>query len=323
MHSPSVSVVMATKNRSSLLPMAIESVRTQTFDDWELILVDDVSDDDTPEVIARYLAIEPRIRAFVNRDGRHCAGGAKSFGIDQRRGRFIAFLDDDDEWLPHHLTSMLEFVEANPDVDWVFGDYIRMEQDGTVYGDSWLKDWVNTYDYELRDGIEVFRSEPDNPGKTWRAQPPASLGASVVRADIFSRVEMRPIPIREDLLLACEAIFSGATFAFDRSIHFRYRMHAQNTSLAANNRSTEYRIKTLKNTCEYFDQALQHLGSNTQVRRAIEKDYADHLVWQLGYSTFRANGMHREAVAHIWQGIRLHPSRLKYWKALLGAILRR
>src|SRR5688572_8257735 len=65
MTSPSISVVIATYNRSRMLAYAIESVLRQTFTDWELIVVGDACTDDTAEVVARYVAADPRVR-FVN-----------------------------------------------------------------------------------------------------------------------------------------------------------------------------------------------------------------------------------------------------------------
>ena len=99
-----VSVVLPTHNRARLLGRAIESVQRQTVDGWEIVCVDDGSTDDTVEVIR---AIEdPRVRLIrlpQNRGVSH----ARNVGIRAAGGDYVAFLDDDNEWLPTMLESLL------------------------------------------------------------------------------------------------------------------------------------------------------------------------------------------------------------------------
>ena len=109
--TPTVSVVMATFNRSNLLPYSTASVRWQTFTDWELIIVDDGSTDDTAEVVGKLTAEEPRIR-YVRRD--RPAGEqslANNAGFAAARGRIIAYLNHDDLWFPDHLQGALTHME--------------------------------------------------------------------------------------------------------------------------------------------------------------------------------------------------------------------
>lgn len=107
--TPRVSVVMAAKNYGRFLAEAVESVIAQTFTDWELLIIDDGSSDDTECVAARFG--DPRIR-YVKSD-RLGQSRAKNLGIDLARGEFIAFLDADDAWLPAKLEKQLKlFAEG-------------------------------------------------------------------------------------------------------------------------------------------------------------------------------------------------------------------
>lgn len=101
--TPTVSVVMAAKNYGRFLAEAVESVLPQTFTDWELLIIDDGSSDDTTRVAARFA--DSRIR-YVKSD-RLGQSRAKNLGIDLSRGAFIAFLDADDAWLPTKLEKQL------------------------------------------------------------------------------------------------------------------------------------------------------------------------------------------------------------------------
>lgn len=108
---PTVSVIMATYNRAELLPYSIGSVRWQSHADWELIVVADGCTDDTVATVEAMAAADPRIRLAelaVNSGEQSIANNA---GLAQARGRFIAFLNHDDLWLPDHLERALAAIE--------------------------------------------------------------------------------------------------------------------------------------------------------------------------------------------------------------------
>ncbi|QEO08657.1 glycosyltransferase family 2 protein [Protaetiibacter larvae] len=112
---PAISIIMATYNRSNVLVHAIESVRAQTVDDWELLVVGDACTDDTEEVVASFR--DPRIR-FVNLPvNMGDQSGPNSVGIRLARGRRIAWLNHDDLWFPDHLAQLVdESVSSGADV---------------------------------------------------------------------------------------------------------------------------------------------------------------------------------------------------------------
>lgn len=102
-----VSVVIPTYNRAGLLPRAIESVLGQTHDEFEVVVVDDGSTDDTAAVVEGY--DDPRVRYVAHEENRG-ANVARNTGIEAARGEYVAFLDSDDEWHPRKLELQLEQV---------------------------------------------------------------------------------------------------------------------------------------------------------------------------------------------------------------------
>ena len=113
--TPTVSIVMAAKNYARFLPMAVESVRAQTFADWELLIIDDGSSDETPQAVRRFL-LDSRIEYFCS--DRLGQSRAKNLGIGLSRGEFVAFLDADDAWHPTKLEKQLAVFSvgrAEPD----------------------------------------------------------------------------------------------------------------------------------------------------------------------------------------------------------------
>jgi glycosyltransferase involved in cell wall biosynthesis len=115
-----VSVIIPTRNRAALLPRALDSVCSQEGSghgfDQEVIVVDDASSDPTPAVVRRY----PDVR-YLRLATRRGPAAARNAGIAASRGTVVAFLDDDDMWLPHRLRTQLPLLEGHPEVGAVFG----------------------------------------------------------------------------------------------------------------------------------------------------------------------------------------------------------
>ncbi|MHB1357073.1 MAG: glycosyltransferase family 2 protein [Anaerolineae bacterium] len=107
-----VSVIITTHNRARLLPRALHSVLDQTYSSLECIIVDDASSDETPDVVRQHQ--DSRI-SYYRHESNRGASAARNTGILQARGELIAFLDDDDEWLPTKLEKQVALMEASPD----------------------------------------------------------------------------------------------------------------------------------------------------------------------------------------------------------------
>lgn len=116
---PKFSVIITTYNRASLIGRAISSLISQKEKDWEAIIVDDGSTDNSFTVIKSYLNPEQRIRYFrIPHSGGHLA---KNFGIKKATGKYITFLDSDDEYHPDHLALRLRYLEQNPGIRFLHG----------------------------------------------------------------------------------------------------------------------------------------------------------------------------------------------------------
>jgi glycosyltransferase involved in cell wall biosynthesis len=111
MNQPAISVVITTHNRAEILPRAIESVVAQTYDDYDVHIVDDCSSDNTPDVVKSIIAGKENYYYWRPEDKRGLAS-ARNTGISRSSGRYIAFLDDDDEWKSQSLAKRMELVES-------------------------------------------------------------------------------------------------------------------------------------------------------------------------------------------------------------------
>jgi glycosyltransferase involved in cell wall biosynthesis len=109
--SPVVSVVIPTFNRWPLVGEAVESVCAQSYSDFELIVVDDGSTDETQKELGKFRS---RLRLFVK--AREGVAAARNFGVSRAAGRYVAFLDSDDLWRPKKLEMQTAFMKKNPAV---------------------------------------------------------------------------------------------------------------------------------------------------------------------------------------------------------------
>jgi len=112
MTGPLVSVIIPTRNRCNYVAEAIDSILQQTLQDFELIVVDDACDDDTPALLCARAAQDKRIQVVRTPQNLGC-NKARNLGLSRARGRYVAFLDDDDRALPERLKRTIDqFTEA-------------------------------------------------------------------------------------------------------------------------------------------------------------------------------------------------------------------
>jgi glycosyltransferase involved in cell wall biosynthesis len=129
---PEISVILSTYNRNrsqgdcpSLFRRAIDSILAQTFTNFELVLIDDASIDGTPEHCKNYAEKDPRIKFIPHQLNTQFPAKCYNEGMGKSRGRFIAFMFDDDVWLPHALQDLHDFflanLQHNPQLGMVYG----------------------------------------------------------------------------------------------------------------------------------------------------------------------------------------------------------
>lgn len=121
---PQVSIVMPLYNKGLLVKRAIDSIRNQTLSDWELIVVNDGSTDESPALAASYA--DPRIRLL--HQANQGPGAARNTGIAAARSQWIAFLDADDEWLPDHLSVALAELQSREEARVYVSSYVEIPE---------------------------------------------------------------------------------------------------------------------------------------------------------------------------------------------------
>lgn len=128
-HPPFFSVIICTYNRSRIIARALDSLLKQTCNDWEGIIIDDESADNTKEIVTAYKRENIR---YIRHSHRGCAR-SKNAGMEVAKGKYITFLDSDDEYAPEHLAIRMKILQNEPDIDLLYSDV-------EVVGDPYVPD---------------------------------------------------------------------------------------------------------------------------------------------------------------------------------------
>jgi len=126
--NPTVSVIVPTYNRAHLVGRAIQRILNQTYQDFEIIIVDDGSTDNIDDIIKEFQKKEKRIK-YIRHEKNRGGSAARNTGIKAVRGEYIAFLDSDDEWLPEKLKRQIEvFKNALSEICVVYTGFVYKDE---------------------------------------------------------------------------------------------------------------------------------------------------------------------------------------------------
>lgn len=271
---PLVSVVIPTFNSAELLPQALNSVFKQTYINYEIVVVDDGSTDDTKQAIEPYRS---RINYIYQQN--QGVAAARNRGIEAARGELIAFLDADDLFLPYKLQQQVAILEAQPEVGMVVGGWHLTDERGNV----------------IRD-VELWHSLPQLDLHTWLYWKPVLPSATLVRCSWLQQVGGFPtetIPV-EDVECFLKLILNGCKAVWCKQIVTIYRQINPNSLC----RHTLKRVESLKLLHERF-----FAGANLPDEVKKEENNVNYcnLVWSAWY--LYHNGYGREMCDYLRQSL--------------------
>lgn len=324
---PTVSIVLPTFNRASFLAQAFESIRGQTWEDWELIVVDDGSTDDTRQIVQR-LARETRqaVRYTYGENGG--AAVARNAGVELARGRYLAFFDSDDQWLPHHLAECVAGLEANEDVDWVYGAGRRIDHDtGQVLVEhSFYPDGKARPFLRLRArAVGDLRIIEDKNAALCHIRHGLYCGfqTSVLRRRVFDALRIPPLRVVEDQVFALMALAQGYRLGYFDRIHIVYHVHEANVSAAGKNVPLEKQLAVQQYVTRGLEQTDRYVQLGFRERRAMRANLSHVYFWHLGYVLLWQHGRRAEALQAMRRGLRHWPWDWRCWKTYLLAWVRK
>jgi glycosyltransferase involved in cell wall biosynthesis len=320
---PFVSIILPTYNRARFLRQAFESIRAQSFADWELIVVDDGSKDGSRELIGTMAAAIRQPMRYVHQENQG-AYGARNTGLDLARGRYIAFYDSDDYWLPHHLADCTAALEANPEVDWVYGACRIMDlttgrelSPNTFYVDGRARPFLGLRS-RTHGPVRVIED-----GGLVRCMLLHGLSNGLQNSVIHRRLfEGRRFCIRyrneaEDQLIVIRALAAGHRLAYIDNVHVIYNVHQENSSGAAQGSSLDKRIGLYEALTRGFEELRDEGILSRAEIRALNRRLSHVYFWMLGYSLLWQHGRWAEADAVFRRALYLWPWNIRYWKTYI------
>jgi glycosyltransferase involved in cell wall biosynthesis len=131
-NSPKVSIILPTYNRAHIIEKAIQSVLNQTYQDFEIIIIDDGSKDDTKKIIRGFQEKDNRIK-YIRFEENKGAAAARNAGIKMSKGEYITFQDSDDEWVIDKLEKQMKIIETSSENIVVYCGFWRIDGDEKTY----------------------------------------------------------------------------------------------------------------------------------------------------------------------------------------------
>jgi hypothetical protein len=350
---PAVTIILPTYNRAKFLAQAFESIRSQRYTNWELIVVDDGSTDNTRELVEELTCgwCQPVHYHFQENQG---AYGARNTGLDLAQGQYIAFFDSDDVWLPHHLEDCVSSLRQNPDVDWVYGATQIVDFDsGRVLSANCF--YINNGQPRPFMRLRHRKAGPLHIIKDSGAIECmilngmyCGLQCSVIRRRIFETYRFNAVTRNEaedqlivvhalargvsrsirpqrngaDQFVVVETLTQGGCLGYLNNIHVVYHVHEQNSSAAGTFLSLDRHLRVFHALANGYEQLGARLPLTTSQRRALKLRLSRIYFWDLGYVLLHCPGRQREALAQFHRGMRWFPWKPSYWKTYLWARLR-
>jgi glycosyltransferase involved in cell wall biosynthesis len=278
-HQSLVSITIPFLNAERFIQEAIESVFTQTYDNWELLLVDDGSTDRSTQIALSYAKDHAgKVRYLEHAEHQNRGQSAsRNLGIQQGKGEYIAFLDADDVWLPGKLKEQVAILEAQPEAGMVYG--------ASLYWSSWTGNSEDIQsDYMAKLGVE-----PD----------------SLIRPHTLLTLSLEstaPTPCPSNILLRRRVVED--VVGFEEIFRRKYQMYEDQAFLAKIYLNTPVFVAS-----GYWDKYRQHADSCVSVMTRAGQKYSAGLFYLKWLSRYLADRGIKNG--ELWQALRQKRSRYR------------
>jgi glycosyltransferase involved in cell wall biosynthesis len=279
---PKVSIILPVYNSAQFVEEALESIRQQTYRDYEVIVVDDGSQDQTGEIVKQH---KGKLRYIYQDHGGPAQ--ARNRGIRESTGKYIAFLDSDDLWLPSKLEKQVDMMDRNPELSMVITENLCFNEQGVFM--PWMGKREKLMEGDIAKNIFVH---------SWVGTPTV-----MVKREVFDRVGL----FEEQLQLAEDdnmwvRIAANFKVGLLDEVLVKVRDHSSRTIL-----DREKMFESVRVNIELLSH--KYAGVGERIKNVIPLKYSQ-LYFQVGYYSFE-NQNYVEARTAFRQGIK---SYRWYWK---------
>lgn len=233
---------MPVYNLEKYIGDAIKSVLNQTMKDFELIIINDASKDDTEKIIRKFVKIDKRIK-LINHKKNKLRAGALNTGLNHAKGEYITFLDGDDLYTSNKLELQSSYLDQHPEVDMLYTNMLRFYPDGKIKLIQAIKFEKDPKDILIKaskrkDLGEIRAHRLINLKKRKRIIPGAS---AMIRKEVFKDLRFdESLPTAQDYDMWFKIIGKGYKLAKLPRITYKYRMHKGQTTKKMDKRIQSY-----------------------------------------------------------------------------------
>ena len=316
-HAPMVSIIIPIFNRERLVERVINTVLKQTFQNWELLFINDGSTDKTKSKISLLCGNDVRIRCI---DNVHAKGpsGARNTGLDNAQGKYIAYQDSDDEWIETHLETMVSYLEKYPDkIDVMTADPLRKYEETKEvfnYDKLDLSDFKTTDlgGAYLLDKSEIF--ERQLRGRVVTTQ------CIVGKADLLKSVRWNErLNAAVDIMYNLELCSKDINVCHVSQYHAVYWAHSDNLTNVSGGHSPERMERIHSAFALYWELVLTTIKLDQAQKEFVEMNLAKCYAWHLAYHTFEPQKKYTVAIQYYQKALALLPNDNHIKKAMKKA----
>jgi glycosyltransferase involved in cell wall biosynthesis len=318
--TPLVSCIIPTYNREKFLPISIGSVLKQTYKNWELIIVDDRSTDGTKKLIEKYMKKDKRIK-YVKNIHKQGPSGARNQGIELAKGKYIAFLDSDDEWMSFHLEEMIYYLEKYPDrIDLINASRRKINfKTKKIIKNEMIN--ISEYPKYKLENAYILKGDLFNISFKKRVITNCTM---VAKKEIIEKIRFEEsLYMNEDSFFIKEILYNKFRVGFLPKYNLNYYIHNNHIS-NCNNKAKHSKIILLgKRQEKYFLMCLDKFKLNKQQQQIIYRNLADLYFWNIGYNGYLQLKDYKNAKKYFIKGLRLNPFNFNFWKTYIKRIILR
>lgn len=244
---PKISIIVPVYNVEKYLSKCIDSIIEQTFMDWELLLIDDGSPDNSGKICDEYAQKDSRIRVFHKPNGG--VSSARNLGLDKAEGKWVTFIDSDDYILPNFIEGLYKPIENGENVDFVHGGCYNVKDDKIVSVNQ-------TYEYCIG----------DNPGYVFNKFRGLTFSKLFSLENVNHDADGRPLrfdenmKIAEDMAFTMDYLMTVKKYAFVEEKGYCYR--CDNMSSATKKRGVSPYSEELHSFKHLFDTTRKYILKN-------------------------------------------------------------
>jgi len=322
---PKVSVIVPLYNRERFLPQLQKTLDSQEYKNFEVILVDDGSTDNTDELLQQFSLSNGQDIIHLKQAN---AGpyAARNYGLSVAKGEFIAFQDSDDEWPSYHLEEFVAALTKFPEIDWIFGSLRRIDHitGKTVQQSNFVTDDGNRHPFltlkrEVYDEINIINDV--DASKTAIAESvPGSTQCALVRRTVFDKHTFDgSYRTAYDRFFAIKSVMRGFKFAYVEATHQIYHIHDSHISLVTG--VTPEKVERSANTMLRGYYELFALATTKGEKEAINKQLARVNAWELSIA-LKDMGKFKESSQALRKAMSLVPLNFLYLKSYFVSLIR-